>query len=47
MIGFMAAKAQLPIKVETLKKTIASKVPGRTVELNLKAFDMGLELGSE
>ena len=47
MIGFMAAKAQLPIKVETLKKTIAARVPGRTVELNLKAFDMGLELGSE
>jgi indolepyruvate ferredoxin oxidoreductase beta subunit len=45
MIGFMAAKAKLPIKVETLKKTIASHVPNRTVELNLKAFNMGLELG--
>ena len=46
MIGFMAAKAKLPIKVETLKKTIAAHVPSRTVELNLKAFNMGLELGN-
>lgn len=45
MIGYMAAKAKLPIKTETLKKTIEAQVPNRTVQLNLKAFNMGLELG--
>jgi indolepyruvate ferredoxin oxidoreductase, beta subunit len=44
MIGFMAANANLPIKIETLRKTLAANVPSKTVELNLKAFDMGLEL---
>jgi len=46
MIGYMSAKASLPIKLETLKNTISKRVPKRTIELNLKAFDMGFELGS-
>lgn len=47
MIGYMAAKAKLPIKIETLKETIMANVPKRTIELNLKAFDLGLQLGGE
>jgi indolepyruvate ferredoxin oxidoreductase beta subunit len=47
MIGYMAAKAKLPIKIETLKETIMANVPKRTIELNLKAFDLGLQQGGE
>jgi Pyruvate/2-oxoacid:ferredoxin oxidoreductase gamma subunit len=33
------------IKIETLKETIMANVPKRTIELNLKAFDLGLQQG--
>jgi len=47
MIGYLAARAKLPIKLETLKETIMSNVPKRTIELNLKAFDLGLLQGRQ
>jgi len=47
IIGYLAANAKLPIKIETLKETIMANVPKRTIELNLKAFDLGLQQGEE
>ncbi len=47
MIGFTAAKTRLPISLDTLRRVIAEKVPGRTVAVNLKAFDMGYKVGRE
>lgn len=39
MIG--AVSRYLPLKVETLKDVIAKAVPPKTVNVNLKAFDLG------
>lgn len=47
LIGFTAAKTRLPISLDTLRRVIAEKVPSRTVEVNLKAFDMGYKVGHE
>jgi len=47
MIGYLAARAKLPIKLETLKATIRANVPKRTIDLNLKAFDLGLLQGRQ
>ena len=47
MIGFTAAKTRIPIGLDTLRRIIAEKVPSRTVEVNLKAFDMGFNAGCE
>ena len=47
MIGYLAARAKLPIKIETLKETIMANVPKRTIDLNLKAFDLGLLQGRQ
>jgi indolepyruvate ferredoxin oxidoreductase beta subunit len=47
MIGFTAAKTKIPIGLETLRRVIAEKVPSRTIEVNLKAFDMGYKEGCE
>ena len=33
--------------LDTLRRVIAEKVPRRTVEVNLKAFDMGYKVGRE
>jgi len=46
MLGYTAAKAKLPMSIETLKRCLAAHVPQRTVEVNLKAFDLGFDLGS-
>jgi indolepyruvate ferredoxin oxidoreductase beta subunit len=39
MIG--AVSKYMPLKVETLKDVIAKSVPPKTVNVNLKAFDLG------
>lgn len=41
MIG--AVSNYMPLKVETLKDVIARSVPPKTVNINLKAFDIGRE----
>lgn len=40
-----AASPALPLKKESLQEAIRRTVPQKTVELNLKAFDMGIEAG--
>lgn len=47
MIGFTAAKTMIPVSLDTLRRVIAEKVLIRTIEVNLKAFDMGYEEGCE
>ncbi|MCE5253231.1 MAG: indolepyruvate oxidoreductase subunit beta [Actinomycetia bacterium] len=41
MLGALFGSGRLPIKVETMKELIKSRVPPKAVEANLKAFDMG------
>lgn len=40
-----AASPALPLKKESLQEAIRRTVPQKTVELNLKAFNMGIEAG--
>jgi indolepyruvate ferredoxin oxidoreductase beta subunit len=40
-----AASPTLPLKKESLQDAIKKTVPPKTVDLNLKAFDMGIEAG--
>ncbi|KAF5084504.1 indolepyruvate oxidoreductase subunit beta [Methanospirillum sp. J.3.6.1-F.2.7.3] len=40
-----AASPALPLKKESLQDAIKKTVPPKTVDLNLKAFDMGIEAG--
>ncbi len=44
MVGFFAAITGL-ITTEALKKSVASSVPAHTKELNMQAFDAGVEYG--
>ncbi len=43
MLG--AASSMLPLQKASLQEAIRMTVPPKTVELNLKAFDMGIEAG--
>lgn len=43
MLGALAATGKLPFSTETLRQVIAENVPRKTVEMNLKAFDLGLK----
>ncbi|MCD6361474.1 MAG: indolepyruvate oxidoreductase subunit beta [Armatimonadetes bacterium] len=47
MIGLLTAKSKLPIDVTTLKEALKANVPKRTIELNLKAFDLGQQQGEK
>jgi indolepyruvate ferredoxin oxidoreductase beta subunit len=41
MLGAFAATGKLPYDVEELKEAIKNRVPQKTIETNLKAFDLG------
>lgn len=43
MLGALFGSGRMPVKVETIKELIKSRVPPKAVEANLKAFDMGFE----
>ena len=43
MLGALFGSGQMPVKVETIKELIKSRVPAKAIEANLKAFDMGYE----
>lgn len=43
MLG--AASPMLPLQKESLQEAIRRTVPPKTIDLNLKAFDMGIEAG--
>ncbi|NLV25971.1 MAG: indolepyruvate ferredoxin oxidoreductase subunit beta [Methanomicrobiales archaeon] len=40
-----AASPEIPLKRESIEKAIRETVPQKTVDINLKAFDMGIEAG--
>lgn len=42
MLGALAGAVELPFSIETLKKVIRENVPRGTEEVNLKAFELGL-----
>lgn len=46
MVGAAIGSGKLPISEDTMREVIKSSVP-RGVEKNLKAFDIGLDLGEE
>jgi len=43
LIGGLAATGKLPIKTETLKKTVEELVPSKYRMINLKAFELGYD----
>ncbi|MGC8817522.1 MAG: indolepyruvate oxidoreductase subunit beta [Candidatus Hadarchaeum sp.] len=43
MLGALAATGKLPFSTETLKQVIAENVPRKTVDLNIRAFELGLK----
>jgi indolepyruvate ferredoxin oxidoreductase beta subunit len=43
MMGALAATGKLPVKAETLKQVVKENVPPKTVDVNLRAFDLGFE----
>lgn len=43
MVGCIAGSALIPIKAESFKNAIKDMLPGKKHELNLKAFELGVE----
>ena len=43
MLGALAATGRLPYDVERLQKAIAGRVPQRTIDANMRAFDSGVD----
>jgi indolepyruvate ferredoxin oxidoreductase beta subunit len=41
MLGALAGTGKVPISVETLKQVVRENVPPKTVDANLKAFELG------
>ncbi|MCK4405610.1 MAG: indolepyruvate oxidoreductase subunit beta [Hadesarchaea archaeon] len=41
MLGALAGTGKLPISVETLKEVVQENVPPKTIEANLRAFELG------
>lgn len=43
MLGALAGTGRLPISVETLKEVVRENVPPKTIEANLRAFELGFK----
>lgn len=43
MLGLLAATGRLPVSVETLKQVIKENVPPKTIDINVRAFEVGLK----
>jgi indolepyruvate ferredoxin oxidoreductase beta subunit len=43
MLGTLFASGKMPISLELIKEVIKERVPARSVEANMKAFDMGYQ----
>lgn len=41
MLGALAGTGKLPISVETLKEVVRENVPPKTIDANLRAFELG------
>ncbi len=42
MLGALAGAVKLPVSTETLKQVVKENVPPKTVDANLRAFELGL-----
>ncbi len=47
MLGILAGIEKVPLKVETMQKTVASFVPKKALDVNMKAFNEGLAIGKQ
>ncbi|HME54260.1 MAG TPA: 2-oxoacid:acceptor oxidoreductase family protein [Candidatus Lokiarchaeia archaeon] len=47
MLGVLAGIERFPLSIETMKKTVESFVPKKALEVNMKAFDEGVQIGKE
>lgn len=43
MIGALAATGLLPFSIDALREAVKENVPPKTIDVNLKAFELGLE----
>lgn len=43
MLGALAGTGKLPISIETLKQVVQENVPPKTIDANLRAFELGLK----
>jgi indolepyruvate ferredoxin oxidoreductase beta subunit len=43
MLGALFGSGRVPVRVETIKELIQSRVPPKAKEANIKAFDIGFE----
>ena len=42
MLGALIASGKVPLKPETIKKVLSERFKGKTLEINLKAFELGM-----
>jgi Pyruvate/2-oxoacid:ferredoxin oxidoreductase gamma subunit len=47
MLGVLAGIEKVPLKVETMRKTVESFVPKKALDVNMKAFNEGLAIGRQ
>jgi len=47
MLGALAGTGKLPISVETLKEVVRENVPPKTIDANLRAFELGFNSGKK
>lgn len=47
MLGVLGGIEKIPIKIETMRKTVESFVPKKALEINMKAFQEGVEIGKK
>jgi Pyruvate/2-oxoacid:ferredoxin oxidoreductase gamma subunit len=47
MLGILVGIEKLPLKIETMRKTVESFVPKKALEVNMKAFNEGLAIGKQ
>jgi len=47
MLGILAGIERVPLKIETMRKTVESFVPKKALDVNMKAFNEGLAIGKQ
>ncbi|NMC06492.1 MAG: 4Fe-4S dicluster domain-containing protein [Candidatus Lokiarchaeota archaeon] len=47
MLGILAGIEKVPLKIETMRKTVESFVPKKALDVNMKAFNEGLKIGMQ
>jgi indolepyruvate ferredoxin oxidoreductase beta subunit len=47
MLGALASSGRLPYESEVLREAVMQRVPPRTRDVNLKAFNLGWEISKD